>query len=75
MSVESSYAPPGVYTLRDCTETHPQTGEICSLKSIHSNLANDAVTRQHVTELGHKWPSLHTLDPTEGWNGPQPHRI
>lgn len=75
MSVETSYAPPGVYTIRPCAETHPITGDGCTLLSIHTNLANDPRERQHVTVNGYKWPDLRILDPSEGFNGPQPRSV
>lgn len=57
-----------------CGATNPSNGSGCTLPDEH-NLANDARVRQHVTDTGYKWPSLHELDPNEGWNGPLPHRL
>lgn len=57
-----------------CLAVHPQTGDECTLPDKH-NVANDAQVKQHVTAGGYKWPDLHILDPNEGFNGRQPHRL
>jgi len=57
-----------------CGAKHPNTGDGCTLPDVH-NLANDAQSKQHVTSTGYKWPDLRSLDPHEGFNGPQPHRL
>lgn len=58
----------------ECGATHPKTGDACSLKMVH-NFANDARDKQHLAPNGVKWPHLHVLDPSEGFNGPLPQRF
>ncbi len=57
-----------------CNEIHPSTKYRCILPAQHI-FADDARERQHVTMSGYKWPDLRTLDPSEGFNGPQPHLL
>lgn len=57
-----------------CTATHPTTGEPCIKYADHVE-NSDATERQHLTEGNRKWPTLHELDPAEGFNPPMPHRI
>jgi hypothetical protein len=35
----------------------------------------NALIKQHVAANGVKWPSLHELDPNEGWNEILPHKM
>lgn len=56
-----------------CNATHPTTGDACSKPGTHAQ-ATDPREQQHATANGLKWPSLHALDPSEGWNGPVPYR-
>lgn len=56
-----------------CNATHPNTGDYCSKPGEHAQ-SKDPREQQHETPTGLKWPSLHSLDPTEGWNGPVPYR-
>lgn len=58
-----------------CTATHPRTGDQCTKGISHDAETNDPHTRQHEAVNGVKWPTLHQLDPGEGWNGPMPYRI
>lgn len=55
-----------------CNAKHPQTGEICTKNHAHVAEVNDLLMRQHLTVGGLKWPHLSILDPSEGYNGPQP---
>jgi hypothetical protein len=50
-----------------CSETHPASGDVCSLDTAHVQ-HSDARVKQHVAKNGAKWPSLHELDPHEGYN-------
>jgi hypothetical protein len=50
-----------------CAEKHPNTGDTCSLPHTHT-LSSDAPVKQHRAANGVKWPTLHELDPAEGWN-------
>jgi hypothetical protein len=50
-----------------CAETHPTTGDVCKLDAVHSQ-HSDAQVKQHQTATGLKWPTLHELDPHEGYN-------
>jgi hypothetical protein len=50
-----------------CSETHPTTGDVCSLDRIHVQ-NSDPKVKQHVAANGIKWPTLHELDPKEGFN-------
>ena len=50
-----------------CTETHPVSGDVCSLDASHVQHSDPRV-KQHVTANGAKWPLLSVLDPAEGYN-------
>jgi len=50
-----------------CTETHPTTGDVCSLDAAHVQ-DSDARVKQHLASNGVKWPLLSQIDPAEGWN-------
>jgi hypothetical protein len=50
-----------------CTAVHPVTGDVCSKSSVHFFSHNPQV-KQHIASNGVKWPSLHELDPAEGYN-------
>ncbi len=57
-----------------CTEKHPKTGAICTKLSDHVDDL-DARVRQHFAFGNLKWPTLHELDPNEGWNDTVLHRM
>ncbi len=50
-----------------CSETHPSLGVACSRDTAHVQ-HEDAQVKQHVAANGVKWPSLHELNPHEGYN-------
>ncbi len=50
-----------------CTEAHPTTGDVCKLDVAHVQ-HSDALVKQHKSANGMKWPTLHELDPHEGYN-------
>lgn len=57
-----------------CTEVHH--GYPCEKPLGHSDKSNDAATRQHIANEGRlKWPTLHELDPNEGYNDYVTHRV
>lgn len=66
MATEQGFVP--------CTEAHPTTGDVCKLDTAHVQ-HSDARVKQHIAINGVKWPSLHELDPAEGYNGAQPFRL
>ena len=57
----------------NCTEIHPTTGAACAREAEHVN-SPDPQVRQHVADNGVKWPTLHELDPAEGYNVAVPYR-
>jgi hypothetical protein len=59
MATEQGFVP--------CAETHPVTGDACSLDVAHVQ-HSDARVKQHLAKNGSKWPTLHELDPHEGYN-------
>jgi hypothetical protein len=61
--------------MNNCIAKHPQTGEGCTKSHTHVAEVNDLHMRQHATDGGLKWPHLSILDPSEGFNGPQPRCI
>jgi hypothetical protein len=64
------------YADRPCMEQHPRTGEGCVKQDDHNIPEKDAPTRQHITADGRlKWPTLHELDPAEGYNVAVPYRM
>jgi hypothetical protein len=57
-----------------CAEKHPKTGDTCDLPQTHT-ASTDPQVKQHRAPNGVKWPSLHELDPAEGYNTYVTHRI
>lgn len=57
-----------------CLSNHPTTGDACKLDMDHVH-DGDPRVKQHVASNGVKWPTLHEIDPHEGWNGPVPFRL
>jgi len=50
-----------------CMAPHPKSGSLCIKEEDHVN-SSDPRIQQHVAADGLKWPTLHELDPKEGWN-------
>jgi hypothetical protein len=50
-----------------CAEKHPKTNDTCTLPETHT-LSSDAREKQHRSINGLKWPTLHELNPNEGFN-------
>src|SRR5271157_1126546 len=57
-----------------CEATHPTTGNVCNRDKDHVQHADPQV-KQHVASNGVKWPTLHELDPHEGYNDTVLHRM
>jgi hypothetical protein len=57
-----------------CTAPHPKTGTACTKEEGHVN-SSDAQERQHAGPNGLRWPTLHELDPHEGYNDYVTHRM
>jgi hypothetical protein len=58
----------------NCTEKHPRSGDVCELDKDHVQHSDPRV-KQHRASNGVKWPSLHELDPHEGYNDVVLHRM
>ena len=51
-----------------CKETHPETGDVCSLDVAHVQHSDPAV-KQHQAKNGHvRWPKIRLTDEAEGYN-------
>jgi hypothetical protein len=50
-----------------CGSPHPKTGALCIKEEGHIN-DQDARVQQHLAAGNLKWPTLHELDPNEGFN-------
>jgi len=57
-----------------CMAPHPTTGAPCTKKDGHTSNP-DAREKQHTAANGLKWPTLHELDPHEGYNDYVTHRM
>ena len=51
----------------NCTEVHPQSGDVCKLDAAHVQ-HSDPIVKQHQAANGSKWPSLAEIAPNEGYN-------
>lgn len=56
-----------------CDVRHPRTDEMCSKFPGHTADIDPSV-QQHEAVSGVKWPTLHELNPSEGFNAPQAYR-
>jgi hypothetical protein len=62
------------YMMAACDARHPRTGDSCT-KALDHVFSRDPQVKQHVALNGVKWPTLHELDPNEGYNDAVLHRM
>jgi len=57
-----------------CGAVHPTSGSVCTREDDHT-ANSDPRVQQHLASNGVKWPTLHELDPHEGYNDAVLHRM
>jgi hypothetical protein len=57
-----------------CGAVHEASGSVCTREENHT-ADSDPRVQQHLASNGVKWPTLHELDPHEGYNDAVLHRM